>query len=83
MLTGALDEEANRHRGNTSATVIVTLAAINTLKERRRGRFIAAGGSEPLRDAYRGRVHDDEKINAVEAIGMSIKTLLSAPVWST
>jgi hypothetical protein len=83
-LTGALDDEANRHRGNTSAIVIATLAAINALKERRRGRFVTAGGSEPLRAAYRGRVHDDEKINAMEAIGTVKKNeLLPAHVQST
>lgn len=49
MLTGELDDEANIHKGNTSATVIATLAAISVLKERRRGRFVIAGGIEPRR----------------------------------
>jgi hypothetical protein len=48
--------------------VIATLAAINVLKEERRRRFVAAGGIEPRRDAYKGIVHDDEKTNAVVAI---------------
>jgi hypothetical protein len=56
--------------GNTSATATATLAAINILKERRRGRFVAVGGTEPRRAAYRGSVHDDEKTNVVEATEM-------------
>jgi hypothetical protein len=67
VLTGPLDDDANTHRGSTSATVIATLAAINVLKERRRRRFVVVIGS-PRRDAYKGIVHDDEKTNAVEAI---------------
>jgi hypothetical protein len=67
VLTGPLDDDANTHKGRTSATVIATLAAINVLKERRRRRFIAVVGG-PRRDAYKGIVHDDENTNAVEAI---------------
>lgn len=70
MLTGKLSDRAYRHKGNTSATATATLAAINALKERRRGRFVAVGGTAPRRAAYRGSVHDDEKINAVEATEM-------------
>lgn len=66
MLTGPLDDDANTHKGNTSATVIATLAAISVLKERRRRRFVVVEGG-PRRDAYKGIVHDDEKTNAVEA----------------
>lgn len=69
MLTGRLEYGAKIHKGTTSTTVIATLAAINVLKEKRRRRFVAAGGVELLRDAYRGIVHDDEKTNAVVAIG--------------
>ena len=68
-LTGLLDDEANTNKGRTSTTAIATLAAIRVLKEKRRRRFVAVGGVEPRRDAYRGMVHDDEKINAVAAIG--------------
>lgn len=68
MLTDSLDDEANTHKGSTSATVIATLAAISILKERRRRRFVVVGGTELRRDAYKGIVHDDEKTNAVEAI---------------
>lgn len=67
VLTGLLDDDANTHKGSTSATVIATLAAINILKERRRRRFAVVVGS-PRRDAYKGTVHEDEKTNAVEAI---------------
>jgi hypothetical protein len=67
VLTGPLDDDANTHKGRTSAAVIATLVAINVLKERRRRRFVVVVG-DPLRDAYRGIVHDDEKTNAVEAI---------------
>ena len=66
VLTGKLSDKANRHRGNTSTTAMATLAAINALKERRRGRFVAVGGTAPRRAAYRGSVHDDEKTKAVE-----------------
>jgi len=61
---GRLEYEANIHKGKTSATVIAILAAINVLKEKRRRRFVAAGGVEPRIDAYREIVHDDEKTNA-------------------
>ena len=72
VLTGPLDDDANTHKGRTSATVIATLAAINVLKERRRRRFIMpVVVAEPLRDAYKGTVHEDEKTNAVEAIERS------------
>lgn len=67
VLTGPSDDDANTHKGSTSATVIPTLAAINVLKERRRRRFGMVVG-DPRRDAYKGIVHDDEKMNAVEAI---------------
>lgn len=68
-VAGLLDDDANTHKGSTSATVIATLAAINILKERRRRRFVVVvGGTEPRRDAYKGIVHDDEKTNAVEVI---------------
>lgn len=66
MLTGPLDDDANTHKGSTSATAIATLAAINVLKERRRRRFVVVEAG-PRRDAYKGIVHDDEKTNAVEA----------------
>jgi hypothetical protein len=69
-----LDDEANTTKGKTSATAIATLAAIRVLKEKRRRRFVAIEGIEPRRDAYRGIVHDDEKINAVAAIGYDKKT---------
>jgi len=65
---GRLENEANIHKGRTSATVIATLAVINVLKEKRRRRFVAAGGVEPRSDAYRGIVQDDEKTNAVVVI---------------
>ncbi len=69
MLTGPLGDDPKTHKGSTSATVIATLAAIRILNERRRRRFVVVvGGTEPRRDAYKGIVHDDEKINAVEAI---------------
>jgi hypothetical protein len=68
VLTESLDDEAKTHRGSTSATEIATLAATNILKERRRRRFVAVGGFELRKDAYKGIVHDDEKTNAVEAI---------------
>jgi hypothetical protein len=68
VLTGPLDDDdANTHKGSTSATVIATLAAINVLKERRRRRFVEVVG-DARRDAYKGTVHADEKTNAVEAI---------------
>jgi len=67
MLTGSLDDEANTHKGSTSAMAIATLTAIRILKERRRRRFVVIGGPEPRREAYRGSVHDDEKTNAMEA----------------
>jgi hypothetical protein len=67
VLTGPLDDDANTHKGSTSATVIATLAAINVLKERRRRRLVEVIG-DPRRDAYKGIVHADEKTNAVEAI---------------
>ena len=54
--------------------MIATLVAIRVLKEKRRRRFVAVAGVEPRRDAYRGIVHDDEKINAVVAIGYGKKT---------
>jgi NADP-dependent 3-hydroxy acid dehydrogenase YdfG len=82
VLTGAVDVE-NRQRGKTRATVTETLAVINTLKERRRGRFVTAGGSEALWDAYRGRVHEAEKMNAIEAVDMMNNALLQAPVRRT
>jgi hypothetical protein len=82
VLTGAVDVE-NRHRGKTSATVTEILAVINTLKERRRGRFVTAGGSEALWDAYRGRVHEDEKMNAIDAVGMVNNALLPASMRET
>jgi len=66
-MLGPLDDDANTHKGSTSATVIPTLAAINVLKERRRRRFVVVVG-DPRRDAYKGIVHDDEKMNAVEVI---------------
>jgi hypothetical protein len=75
VLTGLLDDEANTTKGKTSTTAIVTLAAIRVLKEKRRRRFVAIGGVEPRRDAYRGIVHDDEKINAVAAIGYGKKKI--------
>jgi hypothetical protein len=65
---GKFSDRENRHMGNTSATATATLAAINALKERRRGRFVTVEGTAPRREAYRGSVHDDEKINAVELI---------------
>jgi hypothetical protein len=71
VLTVSLGDEANTHKGSTSATVIAILAAINALKERRRRRFVVVGGTEPRRDAYKGTVHDDEKTNAVVAIEYS------------
>jgi len=74
VLTGLLDDEANTTKGRTSATVIATLATIRVLKEKRRRRFVVVAGVEPRRDAYRGIVHDDEKINAVVAIGHGKKT---------
>jgi hypothetical protein len=70
VLTGKFSDRANRHMGNTSATATATLAAINALKERRRGRFVTVEGTAPRREAYRGSVHDDEKINAVEPTEM-------------
>jgi hypothetical protein len=70
VLTGPLYDDANIHKGSTSATVIATLAAINVLKERRRRRFVVVV-VDPRRDAYKGIVHDDEKTNAVEAINHS------------
>jgi hypothetical protein len=66
-MLGPLDDDANTHKGSTSATVIATLAAINVLKERRRRRFVVVVGA-PRRDAYKGTVHEDEKTNAVEVI---------------
>ena len=74
MLTGLSDDEAKTNKGRASATVIATLAAIRVLKEKRRRRFVAVGGIEPRRDAYRGMVHDDEKRNAVAAVGHGKKT---------
>ena len=70
MLTDSLDDEANTHKGSTSATVIATLAAISILKEWRRRRLttMVVAGTELRRDAYKGIVHDDEKTNAVEAV---------------
>jgi hypothetical protein len=68
VLTGRLEDGANIHKGRTSATVITTLAVINVLKEKRRRRFVAAGGVEPRSDTYRGIVQDDEKTNAAVAI---------------
>lgn len=73
MLTGSLENDANTHKGSTSTTAIATLAAINVLKERRRRRLMIMRGIEPRRDAYRGIVHDDEKTNAVDAIGSGKK----------
>ena len=75
MLTGRLEDGANIHNGRTSAAVIAILAATNVRKEKRRRRFVAAGGVELLRDAYRGTVHDDEKTNAAVAIGYGKKRL--------
>lgn len=71
-----LDDEANTTKGRTSATVIATLETIRVLKEERRRRFVVVAGAEPRRDAYRGMVHDDEKINAVVAIGYGKKNAL-------
>ena len=78
VLTGKLSDRANIHNGNTRATTTATLAVINILKERRRGRFVAVGGTEPRRAAYRGSVQDDEKTNAVEANEMVKKTVVTS-----
>jgi hypothetical protein len=67
VLTGLLDDEANTHKGSTSAMAIATLMAIKILKERRRRRFVVIAGPEPRREAYSGSVHDDEKTKAMEA----------------
>jgi len=66
-MLGPLDDDANTHKGSTSAAVIATLAAINVLKERRRRRFVVVV-EDPRRDAYKGIVHDDENTNAAEVI---------------